>query len=139
MIRFFSLAVLALSLVCSSLFAQVTTGTISGTVQDSSGAVVPGAEVVINHVDTGNARNVTADSQGRYLVPDLPQATYSIWVRGYGLVDSARQTVERGRSLALTATPAPDEKTAAKVYPAIYWYSMMRIPDRKSTRLNSSH
>ena len=94
MIRFFSLAVLALSLVCSSLFAQVTTGTISGTVQDSSGAVVPGAEVVINHVDTGNARNVTADSQGRYLVPNLAIGNYTVEATSQGFKKEIRSGLQ---------------------------------------------
>ena len=74
------------------------------------------------------ARIVVTDDQGRYLVPDLPDASYSVWVRGYGLVDSARQTAQPGATVNHTATPAPDAATAAKVYPAIYWYSMMKIP-----------
>ena len=36
------------------------------------------------------AKIVVTDDQGRYLVPDLPAATYNVWVRGYGLVDSPR-------------------------------------------------
>src|SRR5687767_11840174 len=35
---------------------------------------------------------VVTDDRGRYLVPDLPKASYSVWVRGYGLVDSAKVT-----------------------------------------------
>ncbi len=36
------------------------------------------------------ARSVVTDDQGRYVLPDLPTARYSIWVRGYGLVDSPK-------------------------------------------------
>ena len=37
---------------------------------------------------------VVTDDRGRYLIPDLPKANYSVWVRGYGLVDSPKtQTV----------------------------------------------
>ncbi|HEX2727947.1 MAG TPA: carboxypeptidase-like regulatory domain-containing protein, partial [Beijerinckiaceae bacterium] len=36
------------------------------------------------------ARSVVTDDQGRYVVPDLPKATYDLWVRGYGLIDSAK-------------------------------------------------
>ena len=36
------------------------------------------------------SRTVVTDDRGRYLIPDLPQANYSVWVRGYGLVDSAK-------------------------------------------------
>jgi hypothetical protein len=74
-------------------------------------------------------RSVVTDDQGRYVLPDLPKAKYKIWVRGYGLVDSAKVDSEPGRQLNLTAVPAPNEAAAAQYYPAIYWYSMMKIPD----------
>jgi hypothetical protein len=73
-------------------------------------------------------RSVVTDDQGRYVLPDLPKARYKIWVRGYGLVDSAKVDGEPGRQLNLTAVPAPNEAAAAQYYPAIYWYSMMKIP-----------
>src|SRR5438874_4741196 len=75
------------------------------------------------------ARIVVTDDQGRYVVPDLPKAKYKVWVRGYGLVDSVKVDAEPGRQLNLTAVPAPNDKEAAKYYPAIYWYSMLKIPD----------
>lgn len=73
-------------------------------------------------------RTVVTDDRGRYLVPDLPQANYSLFVRGYGLVDSPRITSARGRQLNLTAVPAPDARAAAQIYPASYWYSLARVP-----------
>ena len=73
-------------------------------------------------------KSVVTDDQGRYVVPDLPSANYSVWVRGYGLVDSAKVTAQPGRQLNLTATVAPNEAAAAHYYPAIYWYSMLKIP-----------
>ena len=72
---------------------------------------------------------VVTDDQGRYVVPDLPKAKYKVWVRGYGLVDSPKQDAEPGRTLNLSAVPAPNEAEAAKYYPAIYWYTMMKIPE----------
>ena len=74
------------------------------------------------------ARMVVTDAEGRFVVPDLPKATYSVWVRGYGLVDSEKVKAEPGRILALTAAPAPSPAAAAHYYPAIYWYSMLTIP-----------
>ena len=76
------------------------------------------------------AKMVVTDDRGRYLIPDLPQANYSVWVRGYGLVDSPRVTSTRGRIVNLTAVPAPNAKAAAEYYPAIYWFSMLGIPDK---------
>src|SRR5579862_3963635 len=59
---------------------------------------------------------VVTDDRGRYLIPELPKATYSVWVRGYGLVDSPKVMAEPGRQLNLTATIAPDEAAAARYY-----------------------
>jgi hypothetical protein len=73
-------------------------------------------------------RIVVTDESGRYLVPDLPPATYDVWVRGYGLVDSPKQKAAPGRQLDLAAMSAPDAAAAASYYPAIHWYSMLRIP-----------
>ena len=75
------------------------------------------------------ARMVVTDDGGRYVVPDLPKASYSIWVRGYGLVDSDKVKAEPGKLVNLTAKPAPDAAAAAQYYPAIHWYSMLKIPE----------
>src|SRR4029079_7289652 len=74
------------------------------------------------------AKIVVTDDKGRYLIPELPKATYSVWVRGYGLVDSTKVRAAPGKVLNLTATPAPNDAAAAQYYPAIYWYSMLEIP-----------
>jgi hypothetical protein len=74
-------------------------------------------------------KTVVTDDRGRFVVPDLPSANYSVWARGYGLVDSAKTTAKPGQRLTITATPAPNEAAAAHYYPAIYWYSMLKIPD----------
>jgi Carboxypeptidase regulatory-like domain len=49
--------------------AQVTTGTISGTVADSTGAVLPGAKIEVQNEGTGSVRTVIADSVGHYTAP----------------------------------------------------------------------
>src|SRR5215470_9416201 len=74
------------------------------------------------------AKIVVTDEQGRYVMPDLPKANYSVWVRGYGLVDSPKVQSAPGKILNLTAMPAPNEAAASQYYPAIYWYSMLKIP-----------
>ena len=51
---------------------------------------------------TRHIKIVVTDDQGRYLVPDLPHATYDVWVRGYGLVDSEKVQTEPGDALNLT-------------------------------------
>ena len=60
-------------------------------------------------------KTVVTDDQGRYLIPDLPKANYVVWARGYGLVDSAKTTSEPGKTVNITAVPAPN---AVKEWPA---------------------
>jgi hypothetical protein len=81
-----------------------------------------------SELPTKFVRIVVTDDQGRYLLPDLPPASYQVFVRGYGLVDSARVAAKRGQHLDLKAVVAPDGRAAAQVYPANYWLSLMEIP-----------
>ena len=81
-----------------------------------------------SELPTRFARIVVTDDRGRYLVPDLPKATYSVWVRGYGLVDSTKVRSTPGKILNLTATPAPNPRAAAEYYPAVYWFSLLSPP-----------
>src|SRR5436189_5207506 len=103
---------------------------IGGVVTGPSGPEA-GVWVIAETADlpTKFARIVVTDDQGRYVVPDLPKAKYKVWVRGYGLVDSPKVDGERGKQLNLRAVPAPSAAAAAQYYPAIYWYSMLKIPD----------
>lgn len=79
---------------------------------------------------TRYAKMVVTDDHGRYVVPDLPKAKYQLWVRGYGLVDSAKVEAVPGKHVDLTAVAAPNDAAAAQYYPAIYWFSMLQIPDK---------
>src|SRR5690349_8577747 len=76
------------------------------------------------------AKIVVTDDRGRYLIPDLPKANYRVWVRGYGLVDSPKTQTAAGKLLNLTAVPAPNPRAAAEYYPAGYWYSLIKVPDK---------
>jgi hypothetical protein len=60
-----------------------------------------------------------------------PRADYTVWVRGYGLIDSRKMRAKPGQRLDLAAAPAPSAADAAHYYPAIYWYSLLTIPDKK--------
>jgi len=73
---------------------------------------------------------VVTDDRGRYLVPDLPKATYDVWVRGYGLVDSPKTKAAPGKQLNLTAVQAPTAKAAADYYPALYWLALLKVPPK---------
>ena len=83
-----------------------------------------------NGLPTKFAKIVVTDDRGRYLIPDLPKATFRVWVRGYGLVDSPVVQTAPGKLLNLNAVMAPSAAAAAEYYPAVYWYSMLKIPDK---------
>ena len=73
---------------------------------------------------------VVTDDGGRYVIPDLPNANYKVWARGYGLVDSAKTETPLGKIVNLSAMPAPTAAAAAEHYPPIYWFSLMRVPGK---------
>src|SRR5277367_2714297 len=79
---------------------------------------------------TKYAKIVVTDDAGRYVLPDLPRANYSVWVRGYGLVDSSKTQVRPGHLVDLNAVPAANDVAAAQYYPAIYWYALLHIPPK---------
>jgi hypothetical protein len=79
-------------------------------------------------LQTKIAKIVVTDDRGRYLLPDLPKATYDVWVRGYGLVDSPKVKSTPGTVLNLDAVIAPSARAAAEYYPAGYWFSMIDVP-----------
>src|SRR5438046_5006541 len=110
---------------------QIDDDDIGGVVTSRNGAEA-GVWVIAETTELGTrfARIAVTDDHGRYVIPDLPQATYSVWVRGSELVDSRKVKSARGRILNLTAVPAPNAAAAAEYYPAIYWFSMLKIPDR---------
>ena len=122
-------------LAAGPLTAQVTV-TIDaddiGGVVTGPGGPEAGVWVIAETTDLGTkfAKMVVTDDQGRYVLPDLPKAKYKVWVRGYGLVDSAKVDSEPGKTLNLRATPAPNAAAAAEYYPAIYWYSMIKVPEK---------
>ena len=129
--KVFAFSTLALAM-ASSAMAQVPEADdddIVGTVSSPAGAEA-GVWVIAetDDLDTRFARIVVTDDAGRFVVPDLPPAQYEVWVRGYGLLDSARQSAAPGATLELTVEPAADAASAAAVYPAAHWYAMMDIP-----------
>ncbi len=99
-----------------------------------SGADGPEAGVWViaetTELPTKFAKIVVTDDQGRYVMPDLPNAHYSVWVRGYGLVNSPKVETMPGKALNLKAVAASNKTAAAQYYPAVYWYSMLKIPDQ---------
>ena len=123
--------------------ANRPTGFISGVVQSSQG---PEAGVWViaetDELDTKFVKIVVTDNRGRFVLPELPAASYDVWVRGYGLVDSERVKLSPDREGAtLVGVTAPTPAAAAQYYPANYWYSLIEPPpesDFPGTGLNGN-
>ncbi|MBF8300407.1 MAG: hypothetical protein HW394_777 [Acidobacteria bacterium] len=110
---------------------RIDSDDIGGSVTSAKGPEA-GVWVIAETTDlpTKLVKIVVTDDRGRYVVPDLPKATYNVWVRGYGLVDSPKSTSAPGRVVNLSAVLAPDPKAAAEYYPANYWYALVNPPDK---------
>jgi hypothetical protein len=86
--------VLALSLLAATVWGQVT-ASITGTVRDTSGAIMPGAAVTVKHTESGLVRTAETDSNGNYTVPSLPVGRYEVSTEKTGF----KQAVRRGINL----------------------------------------
>ena len=104
-----------------------------GGVAASSKGPEAGIWVIAETTDlpTKFSKTVVTDDRGRFLIPDLPKANYRVWARGYGLTDSPKVSAAPGKVISLTPTIAASAAEAAKLYPASYWYSLLRVPDKK--------
>jgi hypothetical protein len=81
-----------------------------------------------NDLPTRYTKIVVTDAEGRYAIPDLPKARYSVWVRGYGLADGDKVAAAPGSTLNLRAGREASPKQAAEIYPSMYWFSMLKVP-----------
>lgn len=109
---------------------QVGANDIGGVVSSSKGPEA-GVWVIAETTDlpTRYIKEVVTDDRGRYLIPDLPKAKYTLWARGYGLVDSPKVQCEPGNTIDLKPSVAPDKKSAAEYYPGNYWYALLKVPE----------
>jgi hypothetical protein len=110
---------------------KVDKSSIGGTVVNSSGGSAEAGVWVIaetKSLPTPFRKIVVTDDQGRFLVPDLPDGAYEVWVRGYGLKDSDPVKADRGKIVKLQVANAVSPKEAAKIYPASYWTSLIQPP-----------
>ena len=122
--------IIALVAVPSATEADAPEGYISGVVESNAG---PEAGVWViaetEELQTKFAKIVVTDDNGRFVLPEMPEATYDVWVRGYGLVDSEKVKLSpRSDEITLTGVVAPNEAAAAQYYPGNYWYSLIEPP-----------
>ena len=113
---------------------DVTPSSIGGLVVNSNGQKPEAGVWVIaetTELPTPFRRIVVTDDQGQFLVPDLPKASYRLWIRGYGLRDSDFVAASRGDQVKLQVASARDAQEAAKIYPGNYWMSLWQPPAKE--------
>ena len=95
--------------------AQTPTGVITGVVQGASGPEA-GVWVIAETKDlpTNFIKIVVTNDQGRFLLPELPNASYSVWVRGYGLVDSKPQPLKPSTDAGDAARDAGEDAAGSR-------------------------
>ena len=91
-----TVALLALAASSRPLLAQSVTGTILGTVSDTSGGVIAGAKVTVVNEGTALTRTVRSDANGEYTAPALPTGHYSLLVESTGFKQLTLSNVEVG-------------------------------------------
>jgi hypothetical protein len=91
----FSAPVLCFALALMSIIAagQTITATITGSVTDPSGSVIPGATIKVTAIDTGQTKTATTDGEGRYTIPFLPPGQYNVTVEKTGFSKTTRDRV----------------------------------------------
>src|SRR6187402_1051332 len=77
-----------------AMFAQTSTGSLSGTVTDPNGAAVPGAKVVATSVTTGSKLEILTTDAGLYVFPAVQVSTYTVTVEKAGFKKLSRQNIE---------------------------------------------
>ena len=136
-IRLLTRAIVAIFLAVVCVAAQgglqVDKSSIGGTVVNAATGKAEAGVWVIAETKLGvpYRKIVVTDDQGRFLAPDLPAASYDVWVRGYGLKDSTKTNAERGSQVKLQVTNAASPQEAAKIYPAAYWTSLIHPPSKE--------
>jgi outer membrane receptor protein involved in Fe transport len=114
---FFLLSLTFVLLVAPATFGQTVTGTLRGTVSDSKGAVVPGADVVIRNMETGQERNLKTNGEGVYVASFLPLGRYTVTASSAGFNKVAQENIEiaLNQTLVINFTLNPSSVTEAVV------------------------
>src|SRR6266446_6133082 len=105
-----AISLLALFLAAPRPGCAQATGTIAGTVRDSSGAVVPGAKITATNEGTNLTRSVEADGAGQYIIPQLPVGAYQVRIDKAGFASFA----QNGISLQANTTVQVDAVTQVR-------------------------
>ncbi len=136
---------------CVGVYAQAVTGTVLGTVTDSSGAIVQNAKVTLTEVNTGIVHNAQTNASGNYTFSNLPEGNYSVTVEAPGFkretkennrveinsnvrVDAVLQPGQVSESLVVTAEAPPLQTDRADTGRSIDTMNVSQLPVLVSNR-----
>ena len=104
-------------------------GTITGVVTSDKGPEA-GVWVIAETTDlpTKVRKIVVTGDGGKFLLPQLPKANYTVWSRGYGLLDSPKVPAAVGADIKLAPQTAKTPQEAALIYPSNWWFALMEVP-----------
>ena len=114
-------SILCLLLLQGLAYAQLTTGTVQGTVQDQSNAIVPGVELALLNVDTNLALTQHTNNLGAYVFSNVPPGTYRLRaiLDGFKTAETTGLVVEVNRNTVVNVTIEPgDVKESVQVVAA---------------------
>ena len=138
--------VLTLAFFAGTVWGQLTTASLTGTVKDASSAIIPGATVTVKNLESGLTRTVDTDSNGNYSIQSLPVGQYEVTLEKPGFKRQVRSgiTLVVGQqavvNLTLEVGNVEQQVTVMAEAPVVNTtLSSTSGLDRKSTRLNSSH
>jgi hypothetical protein len=98
-------AFILVAAVAATSWAQITSATLSGTIKDQTGGILPGVDIVARNVDTGQSRTLVTNAEGAYTITGLPPGKYEVRasLQGFGTVaETIQLTVAQQAGLNLT-------------------------------------
>jgi len=119
------LLALSFTLVSTLNWSQTQLGTVFGTITDSTGAVIPGAQVTVSGVKTGSKRDAFTDTKGQYYVVGLPTGKYTVRIDKEGFQTEIRENIAISPAaaiainLTLRVGTVPQQVTASADVPTI--------------------
>src|SRR5437867_4462131 len=131
------LVILAIAPLASSQ-TQITTGTIQGTVTDTNGANVPGANVEIKNLETNLSRSLTTDDGGRFVALALPPGKYSVTVSKQGFATAVAESLDLTVGQALNLPVAMKGSGIAERVPTTGTPTIDTVKTESSSTLNET-